>query len=136
MAWIEDRCLRTVGPRTIVIKGTSVSAIAAAVTTDMVKVNPKKIRKVRARRKIAARFGAIQVRGALEELIEDERTRLMKARSVLGCVALAMEGDEQNSELDFIDIIELARNLINESINRLDSVNLRPLLDGSAGKGR
>ena len=86
---------------------------------------------------ISDRNKAIGNRSALEDIIEEERTRLMKARSILGCVALAMEGNDEGScELDFPDIIELAGSLINESINRLDSVNLRPFLGPSPAKAR
>ncbi len=85
----------------------------------------------------SSRPKAIGSAGALEEIIEEERARLMKARSILGCVMLAMEGnDEGPCELDFPDIIELARSLINESINRLDSVNLRPFLGHPPSKVR
>lgn len=62
----------------------------------------------------------------LEDLLDQERFRLMQAHTILNCAVLAMEADD-NSRGDgphYPSLIEMARDLINESINRLDSVNL------------
>jgi hypothetical protein len=89
----------------------------------------------RKRSKIPSRAQSIEGRNTLQDIIEDERTRLMKVRSILGCVVLAMEGSDGHAcELDFPDILELTRSLINESINHLDSVNLRPFLSRPTAK--
>lgn len=67
---------------------------------------------------------------ALEDAIEDERVRLMKAHSVLSCITLAMEGDD-GADKDgphYPSMIEIARDLINESIRRLDWGKLELLL--------
>ena len=61
----------------------------------------------------------------IENIVEDERARLMKAHSILGCVVIAME-DEQicSSERPYWpSVIESASDLIDESIRRLDSLD-------------
>lgn len=67
----------------------------------------------------------------LEEAIEDERSRLMRAHSILGCITLALEGDDGvgPNRPYYPDLIELARDLVNESINGLDSNKLRRFID-------
>lgn len=63
---------------------------------------------------------------ALEDTIEDERARLMQAHSILNCVAIAMEAEDVSpgDGPHYPTLIEKACDLINESINRLDSVEL------------
>jgi len=70
--------------------------------------------------------GKVSMPSSLEDAIEDERSRLMRAHSILGCVTLAMEGDEgaNLTRPYYPDLIELARDLVNESINALDSDRL------------
>jgi hypothetical protein len=64
--------------------------------------------------------------GPLREAVEHERARLMKADSLLGAVAIAMTyADEEPVRApSFPSLVELARGLVNEAINGLDSVNL------------
>jgi hypothetical protein len=53
--------------------------------------------------------------------LRSDRRLLMRANSVLGCVAVALEYDGPKSEeLDFADAIEVARELISQSIERLE----------------
>jgi hypothetical protein len=68
----------------------------------------------------------------LDEVIEAERAVLMKADAVLNCLALAMDYDDgSNIPRPYYGIIvELARDLVNDSITRLDSVNLGAALRG------
>jgi hypothetical protein len=63
----------------------------------------------------------------LEDLIEEERTQLMSAFAVLGCTSVAIENDPSADRHAFYyaHVIELARKIIDETINRLDSVYLR-----------
>jgi hypothetical protein len=58
--------------------------------------------------------------------IETERTRLVKAEAVLGSVAFALTYSEWRCEkgTDYANVVEIARELVQESIRRLDSVNL------------
>lgn len=72
----------------------------------------------------------------LEEAIEDERARLMRAHSILGCIALAMEGDDgvNPARPYYPDLIELARDLVNESINSLESGKLQRLIGGRGSR--
>lgn len=50
----------------------------------------------------------------------------MTAHSLLSCVCLAMENDDGANPCRpyYPELIEMARNLVNESINRLDSDSL------------
>lgn len=63
---------------------------------------------------------------ALEDTIEDERARLMQAHSILNCVAIAMEAEDVSpgDGPHYPTLIEKACDLIDESISRLDSVEL------------
>lgn len=65
---------------------------------------------------------------SLEDVVEDERARLMKAHSILSCVITAME-DENVCTGDgpyWPAVIETACDLINESIRRLEDLDYSP----------
>lgn len=66
----------------------------------------------------------------LEDLIEEERSRLMKADAILHCVLVAMEDDggDATHAPHYPSIVELARDLVNQSINQLDSVQIGPTM--------
>jgi hypothetical protein len=70
---------------------------------------------------------------ALEDLIEAERARLMTAHSIMSCVAVAMEAEEVGSGHGpyYPGLIELARDLVNESIGRLDTLAVAPLFEAA-----
>ena len=63
---------------------------------------------------------------ALENIVEEERSRLMKALAILNCVVIAMEDEGicAGGGPYYPAVIESARDLVNESINRLDGVGL------------
>jgi hypothetical protein len=62
----------------------------------------------------------------LENAIEDERARLMTVHTLLSCIGLAMEAGQGDPDAPhYLTIIEMARDLVDESIRRLDSVPLR-----------
>jgi hypothetical protein len=62
----------------------------------------------------------------LEDIIEEERTRLLTAGTVLGCASVAIENDRSADRHAFYyaDVIELARSMILQTTVRLDSVCL------------
>ena len=62
---------------------------------------------------------------AREPAIEAERARLMAVDSVLACVQIALDPDAADSvpEPYLPDVLALARKLLNESIDRLDTVH-------------
>lgn len=67
----------------------------------------------------------------LETVIEDERTRLLKADSILGCVQIALDTEASDADVPvvyFPYVVETARELIAESLRRLDIVRLQPLM--------
>ena len=66
----------------------------------------------------------------LERAIDIERRRLARAQSVLGCLAMALETPttDHSDGLDFRHVAEVVRDLVNCSIERLDSVNLSKIL--------
>ena len=66
----------------------------------------------------------------LERAIDVERRRLSKAQSILGCLAVALETPTTpgSDGLDFRQVTEVVRDLVNSSIERLDSVNLSKVL--------
>ncbi len=63
----------------------------------------------------------------LEDIIEEERTRLLTAGTVLGCASVAIENDRSADRHAFYyaDVIEVARKMIIQTTDRLDSVYLR-----------
>jgi len=65
----------------------------------------------------------------LHDAIEAERGNLCKAESVLGCLAIAMEYETESSNgPHYPDVAELARELVRQSINNLDSLVLQQRL--------
>lgn len=62
----------------------------------------------------------------LQDIIEEERTRLLTAGTVLGCASVAIENDRSADRHAFYyaDAIDLARKMILQTTDRLDSVCL------------
>ena len=78
----------------------------------------------------------LKVDPALLETIEVERTRLMKAESLLHCAILAMDDDDglDNGDRPYYQtIIDVARDLVNQTLEQLDSVNLAPMIKEEKG---
>ncbi len=68
----------------------------------------------------------VPVPEALHEAIENERSTLSKAESVLGCLAIAMENETDTLNRPYYpDVAQLARELVRQSINGLDSLALQ-----------
>lgn len=65
---------------------------------------------------------------ALEDIVEDERTRLMKAHSILSCAITAMEDADicTGDGPYWPAVIESARDLVDESIKRLEDLDYAP----------
>ena len=71
----------------------------------------------------------------LEAAIEEERSRLMLADSVLGCLQIALDPEaiRVTPEPYFPEILDLARSFINKSVRRLEYEEIRRLLQSSMG---
>ena len=78
--------------------------------------------KARSGRKLSQGRSADRCRGA----IETERSRLMQAEAVLGSVAFALKHAEWRCEdgTDYAIAVEVVRDIVQESITRLDPVSL------------
>lgn len=89
-----------------------------------------KVKSVKSRQRLGAAHGPRSLNLGLEEAIEVERGRLMKADSILGCASLALDyGDNCDPRKPYYpDVVDVARDLISESALRLDAVNLKPLI--------
>jgi hypothetical protein len=71
----------------------------------------------------------VPVPEGLHEAIETERGNLTKAESVLGCLAIAMEYEADSVDGPYYpDVAQLARELVRQSINGLDSLVLQKRL--------
>ena len=71
----------------------------------------------------------VPVPAALHEAIEAERGSLSKAESLLGCLAISMEHETDPATAPYYpDVAGLARDLLKQSIDRLDSLNLQKRL--------
>jgi hypothetical protein len=68
--------------------------------------------------------GAIRVRGPLKRFLESERDTLVRACSLLKCVALAMECYQAASGPYFPDVLELAVDLLQRRAANLDQLLL------------
>ena len=74
----------------------------------------------------------VPVPEALHEAIEEERGNLSKTESLLGCLAISMEHETDPATAPYYpDVAGIARDLLKQSINRLDSLNLQKRLLGS-----
>jgi hypothetical protein len=63
---------------------------------------------------------------ALHQAIESERGNLARAESVLGCLAISLEHQSDSPDPPYYpDVAQLARQLVQQSINRLDSLVLQ-----------
>jgi hypothetical protein len=71
----------------------------------------------------------------IEEALEEERTRLMLVNSMLGCVQIALDPEAISvvPPVYFPEVLELARQLINTSVRRLEYEEIRRLLHRSMG---
>ena len=71
----------------------------------------------------------------IEEALEEERTRLMLANSMLGCVQIALDPEAISiaPPVYFPEVLELARQLINTSVRQLEYEEFRRLLHRSIG---
>jgi hypothetical protein len=71
----------------------------------------------------------VPVPEGLHEAIETERGNLSKAESVLGCLVISMEYDTNSANKPYYpDVAQLARELVRQSINGLDSLVLQQRL--------
>lgn len=67
---------------------------------------------------------------SLRLVVMRERRRLSRAQSVLGCLAIALDQSPEAIELageerpDFADVANVARAMVNETIDRLDEVDV------------
>jgi hypothetical protein len=73
----------------------------------------------------------------LDDAIEAERARLMRAEAVLHCVVIAMdESDADNTQSPhYPSVVGLARDLVAQTINELDSLRLAPMLSEIGSHG-
>jgi hypothetical protein len=69
----------------------------------------------------------------LEEALEEERTQLMLANSMLGCLQIALDPEAitVTPPVYFPEVLELARQFINNSVRRLEYDEIRRLMRGS-----
>lgn len=66
----------------------------------------------------------------IQDAIEAERARLMSAEAILHCVVVAMDESESGGAEapNYQVAIEVARELVVQTIDQLDSVRVKPLL--------
>ncbi|MGB6308783.1 MAG: hypothetical protein WBF89_13425 [Steroidobacteraceae bacterium] len=71
----------------------------------------------------------VRIPEGLHEAIETERDNLSKAESVLGCLVISMEYEPDSADKPYYpDVAQLARELVRQSINGLDSLVLQQRL--------
>ena len=69
----------------------------------------------------------------LEQALEEERTHLMLANSMLGCLQIALDPEAitVTPPVYFPEVLELARQFINNSVRRLEYDEIRRLIHSS-----
>ena len=67
---------------------------------------------------------------SIEHIIEIERARLTHAQSILKCLhgALIYAEESNGAEPGYADVADVALSLIRESVHRLDSIYITPLV--------
>ncbi len=82
--------------------------------------------KARAGRRTSRNSGDRHPTEFYRSAIEAERTRLMKAEAVLGSLAFALKHAEWRCEngTDYANVVEVARDIVVESVARLELVHL------------
>ena len=71
----------------------------------------------------------------LEAVIENERIMLLQIRAMLHCLYEVLLYADDDDTILHADVPNTAARLINESCARLDSVNLRPLIEAIRNRG-
>lgn len=69
---------------------------------------------------------------ALERVIEDQRTKLSQAHAVLKCLYEVLLHAEGRDAVPYAEAAHLTARLLAESIDRLDPLRLKPLIDGAS----
>jgi len=73
----------------------------------------------------AAAPGLNSLPQVVEDAIEVERDRLMRAHTLLSCAALAMDAEDLTFEgPHYLTVIEMSRDLVNQAINNLEPMTL------------
>ena len=74
----------------------------------------------------------------LEEALEEERTQLMLANSMLGCLQIALDPEAiaVTPPVYFPEVLDLARQLINNSVRRLEYDEIRRLMHSSTHRDK
>ena len=65
----------------------------------------------------------------LEQTIESERSKLLQANAVLKCLYEVLLYADGEDAIQYAEAAHVVSTLIDESVVRLDSVRLRPLID-------
>lgn len=68
-------------------------------------------------------------RSALEQAIEAERTQLLEVHSVLRCLYEALLHGDGEDAIAYAEAAYVAARLIDESVERLDLVRLKPMIE-------
>ena len=132
----NTRYLRSRDPRTAVLP-TDMTMADIKFTTNL-RVSTADFLHASERARADVKSDAREARDPLsviEEALEEERTRLMLVNSMLGCVQVALDPEAISvaPAVYFPEVLELARQLINTSVQRLEYEEIRRLLHSSTG---
>jgi len=92
--------------------------------------SPRRTRSTRPQRKRRVEKPEPEAFGPLRAAIEHERGELLRAQSVLGCLSFALLYSDWINEdpPDYASVAEIARRIVSDSVHRLDSVYVGPLI--------
>jgi hypothetical protein len=72
--------------------------------------------------------GTSKIATRLEQTIEEQRAQLLQAHGVLMCLYEALLYADDADAVNYAQAAQAAANLVNEAVEKLDSVRLRPML--------
>jgi hypothetical protein len=105
------------------------SGYKTLVGPDVVKRGATMAMRRRAKNRSEEDVYGVPVPEGLHEAIETERDNLSKAESLLGCLAISLEYEADSVNKPYYpDVAQLARALVKQSINGLDSLVLQQRL--------
>jgi hypothetical protein len=82
--------------------------------------------RIRAKKRSPQPVNGLSIPAGLHEAIEIQRGNLARAESVLGCLVTSMEYETESANKPYYpDVAQLARELVRQSINGLDSLMLQ-----------
>jgi hypothetical protein len=70
-----------------------------------------------------------KIKTRLEQTLEEQRAQLMQAHGVLACLHEALLYAEDKDAIDYAQATDVAASLVNDTVENLDPLRVKPLID-------